>query len=277
MLVACILPFYLMILLRGSLSAGRPSCPSFWCSRLWSRIKRGRSGTSRARAVPDPWPRRAFRDLRPIMSMHNTLRGSRHRDTHLAASRRWLSVTVGLAVILECAGTEAPHSQAQLRDVATVRTNEVDHRPTLLVVGDSYGVMYPETGCRQNGLELDPRHARTAPDSSAASTTSRPHMCLSLIASWRRGDLSRRLRSDRRRPKRPRQPPERWRRQPTSTSTRSTRSGRAPRSSSSFPTYATPDVAADIPPWQKAFGARQRAWAVMVIDPVAQRWYSEVE
>ena len=90
------------------------------------------------------------------MSARNTLRGKRRRIqvTIIAALA---AVAVGLATY-ELRSTEGSHSQADLH-VAPVASMKFDHRPSLLVVGDSYAATYPYAVADKMGwsLALDTR------------------------------------------------------------------------------------------------------------------------
>jgi len=199
------------------------------------------------------------------MSMRDMLRGSRHRIPVVAAAVL-AAVTVGLAGY-SLRNTEVSHSQAQLRDVATVASMKIDHRPTLLVVGDSYGVMYPETVADKMGWSL----TRDTLDGTGFVSGAKPFIdrLSGDVASYHadyvlidggRNDLD--------------QPPDAvvaaadqyidevhsaW-----------------PRAEIIviLPTYATPDVAAGYATVAEGLSRAAARVGGYVIDPVTQRWYT---
>jgi lysophospholipase L1-like esterase len=76
------------------------------------------------------------------MSTRNMLRGMRRRVlvTVIAA----LALTVGGLGYHDLQPTARRHSQAERHDVAASASTMFDYQPTLLVVGDSYAVTYPD-------------------------------------------------------------------------------------------------------------------------------------
>ena len=261
-LVGCILPFYLMILLRGSLSAGR-SLPvlAFWRSQLSFRSERSRRrDLVRPTSSPNYCPGWAAKQRGPIMSARNTLRGAR-RAINVTVVAVLASIVVGLAYY-GLRSTEPPHGQAEPRDVAPLASMMFDYKPTLLVVGDSYRHHVSRFGRRQNGLEPGPRWPRrdrlrprrrqvTALGASRSLIASMPMRRPITSTTFSSTAVEMTLANRR----------SRWWRQPMSTSGRFAPTGRRPRSSSCFPPPPRRMRQQTIPPWRTDFAARPKAWA----------------
>jgi lysophospholipase L1-like esterase len=209
------------------------------------------------------------------MSVRNTLRGF-HRGIHVAVVAALVSIVGGL-VYCDLRGTDRPHSQAELHNVAADVSTMFDYQPTLLVVGDSFAVTYPALVADKMGwnLALDaqggtgfvhgidylsPPHVPfiNRLDRDAATY----HVDYVLIDGGRNdlggplepmmaaaGEYIKKVHSD-------------W---PNA------------KIIINLPTYATPDVAANYP--AVAQGLRRTAESVgaYVIDPVAQGWYRDID
>jgi lysophospholipase L1-like esterase len=80
------------------------------------------------------------------------LRGAR-RGIHVTVVAALASTVVGLA-LHELRSTEHPHSQAEPHDVAPLLSTKFDYKPTLLAVGDSYAVSYPYLVADKMGWNL---------------------------------------------------------------------------------------------------------------------------
>jgi lysophospholipase L1-like esterase len=209
------------------------------------------------------------------MSVRNTLRGF-HRGIHVTVVAALVSIIGGL-VYYELRGTDRPHSQAEPHDVAADVSTMFDYKPTLLVVGDSFAVTYPDlvadkmgwnlaldaqggTGFVHGIDNLSPPHVPFIDrlDRDAATY----HVDYVLIDGGRNdlgeppepmvaaaGEYIKKVHSD-------------W---PNA------------KIIIILPAYATPDVAANYP--AVAQGLRRTAESVgaYVIDPVAQRWYRDID
>ena len=87
------------------------------------------------------------------MSARNTLRGAR-RAINVTVVAVLASTVVGLAYN-GLRSTEPPHGQAKPHDVAPLASIMFDYKPTLLVVRDSYSIIYPDLVADRMGWSLD--------------------------------------------------------------------------------------------------------------------------
>jgi lysophospholipase L1-like esterase len=86
------------------------------------------------------------------MSIRNTLRGY-HRGIHLTVVAALVAAVGGL-VYHDVRGTDRPQSHAEPRNVAADVSTMFDRNPTLLVVGDAFAYMYPQMVADQMGWNL---------------------------------------------------------------------------------------------------------------------------
>jgi hypothetical protein len=86
------------------------------------------------------------------MSACNTLRGAR-RAINVTVIAVLASTVVGLAYY-GVRSTEAPHGQAEPHDVAPLASIMFDYKPTLLVVRDSYAIIYPDLVAHSMGWSI---------------------------------------------------------------------------------------------------------------------------
>lgn len=86
------------------------------------------------------------------MSARNTLRGPR-RAINVTVVAVLASTVVGLAYY-GLRSTEPPHGQAEPHDVAPLASIMFDYKPTLLVVRDSYAIIYPDLVADRMGWSL---------------------------------------------------------------------------------------------------------------------------
>jgi hypothetical protein len=87
------------------------------------------------------------------MSASNTLRGAR-RAINVTVVAVLASTVVGLAYY-GLRSTEPPDGQAEPHDVAPLASIKFDYKPTLLVVRDSYAIIYPDLVADRMGWSLD--------------------------------------------------------------------------------------------------------------------------
>ena len=209
------------------------------------------------------------------MSLRNTLRGC-HRGIQVTVVGALVSVVGGL-VYYELPGTDRPHSPAELRNVAADVSTMFDYKPTLLVVGDSFAVTYPDLVADKMGwnLALDaqggtgfvhgvddasPPHRRFIDrlDRDAATY----HVDYVLIDGGR-SDVG--------------EPPE----QVVAAADEYIKNTQShwPKAKIilMLPAYATPDVAANYPAVAEGLRRAAESAGAYVVDPVAQRWYSDID
>jgi hypothetical protein len=86
------------------------------------------------------------------MSARNTPRGPR-RAINVTVVAVLASTVVGLAYY-GLRSTEPPHGQAEPHDVAPLASIMFDYKPTLLVVRDSYAIIYPDLVADRMGWSL---------------------------------------------------------------------------------------------------------------------------
>ena len=86
------------------------------------------------------------------MSARNTLRGAR-RAINVTVVAVLASTVVGLAYH-GLRSTEPPHGQAEPHDVAPLASMMFDYKPALLVVRDSYAIIYPDLVADRMGWSL---------------------------------------------------------------------------------------------------------------------------
>ena len=86
------------------------------------------------------------------MFTRNTLRGTRSGIYATAAAV--MALTVVSLASYELRSTEPPRSQIEANDVAPLVAMKFDYKPTLLVVRDSYSVIYPDLVADRMGWSL---------------------------------------------------------------------------------------------------------------------------
>lgn len=206
------------------------------------------------------------------MSTRDTPRGSRRR-IHFIVAAALAVTTVGLAGHA-MRRTEGSHDPAQPRDVATVASMKIDHRPTLLVVGDSYGVMYPETVADRMGWSLtrdtlegtgfvsgvDDRSHAAKPFIDRLSVDAARYHADYVLIDGGRNDLD--------------QPPEAVVAAADQYIDQVHSAWPKARIIVILPTYATSDVAPNYPAVAEGLSRAAARVDGYVIDPVAQRWYT---
>jgi lysophospholipase L1-like esterase len=207
------------------------------------------------------------------MSTPKTLRGARRR-IQVVVVAALAAVAVGLATY-ELRDTEGPHSRAEMRsDVAPVAAMKFDHRPTLLVVGDSYAAAYPfaVADAMDWSLAVDTRDGTGfvsgADDRSTAAVpfgdrlgvdAATYHVDYVLIDGGRNDlDLE---------PQRVVAAADEYVDKVHST-------WPSAKIIIILPTYATPDVASNYPAVAEGLSGAAERVGGYVIDPVAQRWYN---
>ena len=188
-----------------------------------------------------------------------------------------LASTVGGLVYYELRGTDRPHSQAEPHDVAPMVSTMFDYKPTLLVVGDSYAVTYPDLVADKMGWSL----ALDAQDGTGfvhgIDNLSPPHVPFIdrldrdaatyhvdyVLIDGGRNDLG--------------EPPEPMVAAADEYIKKVHSDWPNAKIIIMLPASATPDVAANYP--AVAEGLRRTAESVgaYVIDPVAQRWYRDID
>lgn len=209
------------------------------------------------------------------MSPRSTwLRG--RRGIHVVVVAALTAIVVGLAYHEVCS-TERPPSQAELHHVAPVASMKFDYQPTLLVVGDSYSALYPDLVADKMGWSLAvdirdgtgfvggqdhnspggaPFIARLAGDAAAY------HVDYVLIDGGR-NDLD--------------VPPERVAAAADEYLNKVHSEWPKAKIIVILPTYATTDVVSTYPAVAQGLRSAAESVGAYVIDPVAQRWYSDVD
>jgi lysophospholipase L1-like esterase len=209
------------------------------------------------------------------MSVRNTLRGF-HRGIHVTVVAALVSIVGGL-VYYELRGTDRPHSQAEPHDVAADVSTMFDNKPTLLVVGDSFAVTYPDLVADKMGWNLALDAQGGTGFVHGVDDASPPHVPFIdrldrdaatyhvdyVLIDGGRNDLG--------------EPPERVVAAADEYIKKVHSDWPNAKIIIILPAHATPDVAANQP--AVAEGLRRTAESVgaYVIDPVAQRWYRDID
>ena len=209
------------------------------------------------------------------MSIRNALRGF-HRGIHVTVVAALVSIVGGL-IYVELRGTDRPHSHAEPHNVAADMSTMFDHNPTLLVVGDAFAFTYPQLVADKMGWNLALDEQVGTGFINRMDNVSPPHVPFIdrldrdaatyrvdyVLVDGGRYDLG--------------EPPERVVAAADEYLKKIHSKWPNAKIAIILPAYATPDVAANYPAVAEGIrGAAERIGA-SVIDPVAQRWYLDVD
>jgi hypothetical protein len=210
------------------------------------------------------------------MSVRNTLRGV-HRGIHVTVVVALVSIVGGL-VYHELRGTDRPHSQAEPHDVAPSVSTMFDYKPTLLVVGDSYAVTYyPDLVADKMGWSLaldaqdgtgfvhgvDNLSPARVPFIDRLDRDAATYHADYVLIDGGRIDLG--------------EPPE----PVVAAADEYIKNVHSDWPNAKIiimlPSSATPDVAANYPAVAQGLSRTAESVGAYVIDPVAQRWYRDID